>query len=89
MAHFEALNQKLNHEIKWLQTGVTNCYWIQFSLRTFIVDRSKRQIFFRLVELTILAVTTSISRKKDTLTMVSGGSFFKGFDNKIIGFFHI
>ena len=44
--------------------------------------------FFKLFELTILVVTISIS-KKNTLTVVSKGSFFKGLDNKIIGFVHI
>ena len=45
--------------------------------------------FFKLFQLTILVVTISISRKKNMLTVVSGGSFFKGLDNKIIGFVHI
>ena len=44
--------------------------------------------FFKLSELTILVVTISISREK-ILTVVSGRSFFKGLDNKIIGFLHI
>ena len=42
--------------------------------------------FFKLSELTVLVVTISISGKKNMLTMVSGGSFFKGLDNKIIRF---
>ena len=42
--------------------------------------------FFKL--LTILVVSISISRKKNMLTVVSRGSFFKGLDNKIIGFVH-
>ena len=45
--------------------------------------------FFKLFELTILVMTISISREKNMLTVVSGGSFFKGLDNKIIGFVHI
>ena len=45
--------------------------------------------FFKLLELTILVVNISISRKKNMLTVVSRGSFFKGLDNKIIGFVHI
>ena len=45
-------------------------------------------IFFKLFELIILVVTISISRK-NMLTVVSGGSFFEGLDNKIIGFLHI
>ena len=45
--------------------------------------------FFRLFELTILVVTISISREKDMLTVVSGGSFLKGPNNKIIGFLRI
>ena len=44
--------------------------------------------FFKLYELTILIVNISIS-KKNMLTVVSRGSFFKGLDNKIIGFVHI
>ena len=44
--------------------------------------------FFKLFELTILVVTISIERK-NMLTVVSGDSFFKGLDNKIIGFLHI
>ena len=44
---------------------------------------------FKLFELTILVVTISISRKKNMLTVVSGGSFFRGLGNKIIGFLHI
>ena len=58
-------------------------------LRTFIIDKSRQQIFFKLFELTILVVNISISRKKNMLTMVSKGSFFKGLDNKIKGFVHI
>ena len=44
--------------------------------------------FFKLFKLTILVVNISISRKK-MLTVVSRRSFFKGLDNKIIGFVHI
>ena len=39
-------------------------------------------VFFKFFELTILVVTISISRKNDMFTMVSGGSFCKGLDNK-------
>ena len=49
-------------------------------------DVHRRQIFFKLFELTILVVTISISRKKEILTMFSGSSYFKGLGNKIIGF---
>ena len=51
------------------------------NLRTFIV--------VKLLELTILVVNISISRKKDMLTVVFRGSFFKELDNKIKGFVHI
>ena len=44
--------------------------------------------FFQTFDFTILVATISIS-KKNMLTVVSGGSFFKGFDNKIIGFLHL
>ena len=47
-------------------------------LRTFIVDKSWRQIFFKPFELTILVVNISISRKKNMLTVVTRGSFFEG-----------
>ena len=53
------------------------------ALRTFIVDRSWRQIFFKLFELTILVVTILISRKKICLPWFPGGSSFKGLDDKI------
>ena len=43
--------------------------------------------FFKLSELTILVVTQF--RQKNMPTVVSGGSFFKGLDNKIIGFLQI
>ena len=52
-------------------------------------DQPQGQIFLKLFELTILVVNISISRKKIGLTVVSRGSFFKGLDNKIIGFVHI
>ena len=58
-------------------------------LRTFIVDKSWRQIFFKPLELTILVVNISISRKKNMLTVVTRGSFLNGLDNKTIGFVHI
>ena len=45
--------------------------------------------FFKPLELTILVVNISISRKKNMFTVVSRGSFFKGLDNKIIDFVHI
>ena len=45
--------------------------------------------FFKLSELTILAVTISISRKKNMLTVVSGRFIVKGLDNKDIGFLNI
>ena len=45
--------------------------------------------FLKLFELTVLVVNISISRKKYRLTVVSRGSFYKGLDNKIIGFVHI
>ena len=51
-----------------------------------IKDVHRRQklttdFFFKLFELTILVVNISISRK-NMLTVVSRGSFFKGLDNK-------
>ena len=58
-------------------------------LRTFIVDKSWRQIFFKPFELTILVVNMSISRNKKCLPWFPGGHFLKGLDNKIIGFVHI
>ena len=45
--------------------------------------------FFKLLELTILVVTISISRKKYAYHGFRGGSFSKWLDNKIIGFLHI
>ena len=57
-------------------------------LKTFIVDKSWWQIFFKLLELTILVVNISISRKKYAYRSYQGISF-KGLDNKIIGFIHI
>ena len=45
--------------------------------------------FFKPFEQTILVVKISVSRKKNMLTVVSRGSFFKGLDNKIIGFVYI
>ena len=58
-------------------------------LRTFIVDRSCRQIFFKLFELTILVVSISISRKKNMLSMVSGGGghFLRGLITKSLVFY--
>ena len=61
---------------------------------TGIKDVHRRQklatdFFQTFKDLTILVVNISISRKKNILTVVSRGSFFKGLDNKIIGFVHI
>ena len=36
-----------------------------------------------------MVVTISISRRKNTLAIFSGGHIFKGPDNKIMGFVHI
>ena len=62
-------------------------------LRCWLKDVHRRQKlttdFFQTFELTILVVTISISRKKSILTMLSRVSYFKGFDNKIIGFVRI
>ena len=41
--------------------------------------------FFKLFEFTILVVTISILRKKYTYHVFQG-SYFKGLDNKIVGF---
>ena len=50
-------------------------------LSTFIIERSTQQIFFKLFDLTSLAVTQ--------FQEVFQGSFFKGLDNKILGFVYI
>ena len=44
--------------------------------------------FFKLFELTILAVIISISRKKNAYHGFEGVTF-KGLDNRILGFVHI
>ena len=63
------------------------------SRESFFKDIHRRQKlttdFFKLLELSILVVNISISRKKNMPTVVSRGSSFKVFDNKILGFVHI
>ena len=72
---------------------VASKFWNLFSLLRLLKDIHRRQKlttdFFRPFELTILVVNILISRKKNMLTVVSRGSFFKELDNKIIGFAHI
>ena len=58
---------------------------INVRLRTFIVNRSLRQIFLKLFKLTILVWTFTIMWKRNIL---SQESYFEGLDNKIIGFVH-
>ena len=63
----------------------------EVTLRTFIVDRSWRQIIFRLFELTILVMTISISRKKLCLPWFPGGHFLRGLITKsyVLSIFNI
>ena len=63
--------------LKVLYTYKVWCIIFVLHLRTFIVDKSWRQIFFKLFELIILVVDISVLRKKNMISVVSIWSFFK------------
>ena len=79
---------KKSRVFKWATLILTVIFWP-------VKDVQRRQKlttdFFKPFELTILVLATSMLRKKDILTMFSGGggAHFKGIDNKIIGFVYI
>ena len=68
--------------------GMKLCLEENGDLRTFIVDKSWWQIFFQTFWVDYFSCEY-LNLEKNMLTVVSRGSFFKGLDNKIIGFVHM
>ena len=80
-------------DLQYRENGARNIYSNYNQMRAYVKDVHRRQKlttdFFKLFELTVFGCDYNNFEKKNMLTVVSGGSFFKGLDNKIIGFLHI